>query len=628
MTESQTAAPAGGTAMNSVPMNGAPMNGAEALVRALMAEGVEHVFGIVGGKLAPLLHAIAREPRLRFTGVRHESSAPMMAAAINAGSGRVALALGEMGPGSLNLAAGMGGAFNNNLALIAITTNQHRAASYPHSGMFMDLDTLAAMKPVTKWNAVVHDPRRIPELVRRAFREALSGRPGPVHLDVPQDVLLAPCEFGAGEFEIAPAHYRVTAGSRPAAASVAAAATLLRNAKRPLIVAGGGVVASDGVASRGVATGGGATGGVAASGAAARETGGAAATVRALAQRLGAPVVPTQMALGVVGDASEHFIGHGGLIAGPPVWQAFEQADVVLSVGCRHSSWMWDERGPLTRREHRVININIDPSALGAPVLHEVAMQADAGAALADLAAALGDAAAGDAIAVDAGWLAGLRAARAAYREKLSVMALEPHEVMHPAALAAAIGAALPPGALAVFDGGHTTFWSNELTPVEDVRTRFHEPGMSHLGFGLPYAMALQLAHPAKPVFNITGDGSFGFTMNELDSARRHALPVITIIHNNESWGIIRSGQRNQLGFELGTSLEGSDYAAIARGFGCHGETVTSAADVAGAIARALASGKPAVLDCRTRFVPHPCMPGFGSMNRYGFDALTRLPKV
>ena len=573
------------------------INGAQALVRALMAEGVAHAFGIVGGKLAPLLKAINEEPSLTFTGLRHESSGPMMAAAIHAGSGRVALALGEMGPGSLNLAAGMGGAFNNNLALIAITTNQHRAASYPHSGMFMDLDTLAVMKPVTKWNAVVHDPRRIPELVRRAFREALSGRPGPVHLDVPQDVLLASCEFTAGELDIPPARYRATQGPRPSAGAVASACALLRAARRPLIVVGGGVVASGGA------------------------TGIAAAAVRELAARLGAPVVPTQMALGVVGDASQHFIGHGGLIAGPPVWQAFERADVVLSIGCRHSSWMWDERGPLTRREHRVININIDPSALGAPVLHEVAMQADAAAALADILAGLG---AAPMTEVDAGWLPGLRAQRTDYRDKLADMAREPHEVMHPAALAEAVGAALPTGALAVFDGGHTTFWSNDLTPVVEVRTRFHEPGMSHLGFGLPYAMALQLAHPGRPVFNLTGDGSFGFTMNELDSARRHALPVITVIHNNESWGIIRAGQRNQGGFELGTSLEGSDYAAIARGFGCHGETVTRADDIAGAIGRALASGKPAVLDCRTRFVPHPCMPGFGSMNRFGFDALTR----
>jgi acetolactate synthase-1/2/3 large subunit len=195
---------------------------------------------------------------------------------------------------------------------------------------------------------------------------------------------------------------------------------------------------------------------------------------------------------------------------------------------------------------------------------------------------------------------------------------------MHPAALAQEIARALPGDALAVYDGGHTTFWSNDFTPVRDVRTRFHEPGMSHLGFGLPYALALQAQQPGRPVFNITGDGSFGFTLNELDTARRYRLPVVNVIHNNAAWGIIRQGQRMQLDFEMGTSLEGTDYAAVARGFGCHGENVTHLEEVGPAIQRALASGLPAVLDCRTRFVPHPAGPMFGAMNKYGFDALTR----
>ena len=156
-----------------------------------------------------------------------------------------------------------------------------------------------------------------------------------------------------------------------------------------------------------------------------------------------------------------------------------------------------------------------------------------------------------------------------------------------------------------------------------EVRTRFHEPGMSHLGFGLPYAIALQAQQPGKPVVLITGDGSFGFTLNELDTARRYKLPVLAIIHNNQAWGIIRAGQRNALDFELATALDETDYAAIARGFGCFGEVVTRAGDLAPALERALASGLPAVLDCRTRFVPHPAMPLFGSMNRFGFDALT-----
>ncbi len=567
------------------------LTGAQALVRVLAAESVQQVFGVVGGKLAPLLHALASEPSMRFIGLRHEASASMMATAIQAGAGKMAVALGEMGPGGLNLSSGMGVAMGNNLPMLAITTNQHRAAAYPHSGMFMDLDTRAVFAPLTKWNAVVHDPRRMPELARRAFREALSGRPGPVHLDIPQDVLSSTCEFSDEEFSITPARYRSTVGPRPDAGLIDEAAKILGEARRPLIVAGGGVVVAD-----------------------------AQALVRKLAARLRAPIVPTQMALGVTPSESPAFIGHGGLIAGEAIKQAFAQADVVLSVGCRFSSWMWDESGPLVRRKHRVININLDPSALGHPVMHEVAMQADAKLALIDLLAKLQD----EHISCDQQWLTSLRSLRQAYEKRLALMTDEVEGLMHPAALASAIGRALPGDALAVFDGGHTTFWSNDLTPVRDVRTRLHEPGMSHLGFGLPYAMSLKLVHPDKPVFNITGDGSFGFTMNELDSARRHRLPVITVIHNNASWGIIRSGQKMQLGFELGTGLEGSDYAAIAKGFGCYGATVRKPEQIAPAIARALASGLPAVIDCHTRFVAHPAMPMFGSMNRYGFDALTQ----
>ena len=571
------------------------VTGAQALVRVLQAESVAWVFGVVGGKLAPLLHAISLQPSLRFVGVRHEAAGPMMAAAVHAGSGKMAVALGEMGPGGLNLASGMGVAFGNNLPLLAITTNQHRAAAYPHSGMFMDLDTCAVMAPITKWNAVVHDGRRIPELVRRAFREALGGRPGPVHLDIPQDVLAGVYEFADDAFDIPPARYRQSRGPRPAAVEVARAAHLLAQAKRPLVVAGGGVVVS-----------------------------GAAAQVRRLAGVLQAPVVPTQMALGVVATNSPHFVGHGGLIAGEPVRQVFAQADVIIAIGCRFSSWMWDEQGPFARRSHRLININIDPSALGHPALHEVAMQADAALALDDLLAEISQ----QPTAADPAWLGQMRGLRTQYEAALAEMASDHTSLdgtLHPAALAQVVAQVIPTDALAVYDGGHTTFWSNDFTPVHAVRTRFHEPGMSHLGFGLPYAMALKLMHRQQCVLNITGDGSFGFTLNELDTARRQGLAVITIIHNNAAWGIIRSGQKKQLDFEMGTGLEGIDYAAVARGFGCFGERVTRVEDFTTAFQRALASGLPAVLDCRTRFVPHPATPIFGSMNRFGYDALTGL---
>jgi acetolactate synthase-1/2/3 large subunit len=280
---------------------------------------------------------------------------------------------------------------------------------------------------------------------------------------------------------------------------------------------------------------------------------------------------------------------------------------------------MWDERGPFARRSHSVISINIDPSRWAAGAAR-VAMQADAGERWRP-AGALGDA---PALSVEADWLSRIRAVRARYDAKLRVMAGDREETMHPAALAQAIATALPADALAVYDGGHTTFWSNDLTPAHEVRTRFHEPGMSHLGFGLPYALSLKLQQPHKAVVNITGDGSFGFTLNELDTARRHKLPVINIIHNNAAWGIIRAGQRMALDFEMGTALEDTDYAAVARGFGCHGESGHPRDDVGPALERAFASGLPAVLDCRTSSFPIPPCRCSASMNRFGFDALTR----
>jgi thiamine pyrophosphate-dependent acetolactate synthase large subunit-like protein len=574
-------------------MAGIRLTGAQTLVRLLQAEQVGQAFGIVGGKLAPLLHALSRSD-IVFTGVRHEASASMMAAAAYAASGRIAMASGEMGPGALNLAAGAGVACNNHFAVLLVTTNQHRAAAYPHLGMFMDLDSRALLAPLTKCNAVVHDARRLPELVRTALRQTLSGRRGPVHLDIPHDVLTTACDWPEDEFEVAPSRYRVTVGPRPAAAAVQAAAALIREARRPLLVAGGGAVMA-----------------------------GAVDGLRTLASRLQAPVVPTQMALGAVASDSPHFIGHGGLIAGAATREAFERADVVVAIGCRFSSWLWDAQGPLVRRHQRLVNINIDDAALGslalhAVALHAVALHADARQAMDDLLAALPP---GETPNTEAGCLPGLRLRRAEDLARLHAMAQEDGAAMHPAALAKVLGEALPPDALAVFDGGHTTFWSNDLTPVQAPRTRFHDPGMSQLGFGLPYALALQRLYPGRPVVNITGDGSFGFTLQELDTARRARLPVMTVIHNNAAWGIIRAGQRAAPDFEFGTALEGTDYAAIARGFGCHGETVQAVDEVGPALQRAMASGLPAVIDCATRFVPHPCMPAFGSMNRFGFEA-------
>ena len=183
---------------------------------------------------------------------------------------------------------------------------------------------------------------------------------------------------------------------------------------------------------------------------------------------------------------------------------------------------------------------------------------------------------------------------------------------MHPAALADAIGRALPDDALVAYDGAHTSFWTNDLTPAYEPNTRFHDPGMGHLGFGIPYANGLKLRFPDRPVVNVTGDGAFGFTLQELDTARRYGLNAVHVIHDNAAWGVIRLGQSKQ-GFELGTDLSGTDYVAIARAFGCHAERITRPDEVAPALERAFASGKPAVIDAVVQLVPHPGLPRFAS---------------
>jgi thiamine pyrophosphate-dependent acetolactate synthase large subunit-like protein len=562
------------------------MTGAEALTRLLVLEAVPFVFGIAGGKLNPLLHAISREPSIRYLGVRHEAAGPLMGAAIAAASGRICVALGEMGPGSANLVGGLGTAFNNNLPLLLITSNNHLAASYPNRGMFMDLDTHALLKPLTKWSAVVHDGRRLPDLVRDAFRHALTGRKGPVHLDVPQEILGGRFEFDEAVFSLLPEQYRSVEGPRAPAGQIARAAELLAEAQRPLLVAGGGVVSANG-----------------------------GDLFRKLLAHIKAPALATQMGIGTVPSNSPYFIGHGGIIGGDAVQMAFKQADVILAVGCRFSSWLWDDGGALTKGDAQLININIDPLSLGANTPHALGIWADAASALEDLIEAIAD----RTIADTSGWLTHLRGSHAGYQSKLADMSKDEGAIMHPARLGTALGRLLPQDALIAYDGGHTSFWSNDLTPATMERTRFHEPGMCQLGFGTPYAVALKLLHPDRPVFNICGDGAFGFTLSELDTARRYGLPIINIIHNNASWGVIKMGQRKSFDFSFGADLEGTDYAEIARGFGCHGEVVTQEEEIGPALERAIASGLPAVLDCRVRFEAHPSMPYFARMNAYGY---------
>ena len=563
--------------------SGVPVTGGAALARALAAGGLRDVFGVPAGKLGPFLEALV-PTGLRWTGTRHEAAAAWMAtASFHAGDG-IAVCCAESGPGSLNLVSGLGSAFANNLAVLAITPGAPSHLSYPFEGMTMDSDNHALFAPVTKWNAVAREPDRIPALVHRALREALTGRPGPVHLEVPADVLAAAVALTDAELDRSPTRYLPAGRTGADPAEVDRAAALLADAERPLVLAGGGVAVAR-----------------------------AEQELRAVIDRLGAAATATQMGLGTVSSADPSFVGHGGVIGGEAVVRGLTEADVVLAVGCRFSSWLWcgPGEGVGSREGQRLVQIDVDPTTIGAYRDVDVGLAGDARAVLAQLLEALGDQRRSR-----SGWVEGLVAEHGAYLDTLH--GLGAAEVpLHPAALTVALAAALPADALVVYDGGHTTFWSNDLIPATEPRTRFHEPGMAHLGFGTPYANALSLLHPDRPVVQITGDGAFGFTIAELDTARRLGLRPVHVLHDNAAWGVIRLGQ-SRAGFELGTGLAGTDYAAVARAFGCHGERITRNEEIAPALDRAFASGLPAVIDAVVALAPHPGLPRFAAAGRRG----------
>jgi thiamine pyrophosphate-dependent acetolactate synthase large subunit-like protein len=558
------------------------LTGGQALVRVLKASGITDYYGVCGGNLTSILGEINATEELSYIGCRHEAAGAMMAAGAYMATGRLAVCIAEQGPGSTNLVGGLGVALNNHIPLLAISSSLPTHRGWPNDGTLMEANTAELMAPITKWNTHVMTMERLPEIIRQAIRQALTGAPGPVHLNITSDILKGEGEFSEDELNAPLSLFLPSGRAQANAEAVRSAAEALSQAKRPVLLAGGGVVHSE-----------------------------ATEAFRTLAKKLNAPATCSQMAIGVVSTEDPNFIGHGGALADPPTRQALSEADVVVAVGCRFSSWFTDKGKAYTQGwpNQKVIHIDSDPTVPGRAVPADWALIGDAQTVLNQIIDCLADDAKNQR---DPEWLPSLVKAHQSRHNELLALAEKPAEVPHPATVALAIDAALPEDSLVVYDAGHTSFWSNTLTRATHPRTRFNDSGIAQLGFGTPFAHALKACAPDKPVFSITGDGSFGFTLQELDTARRYGIPAIHIIHNNSAWGVIRVAQQRS-GFEMGTELEETDYAEIARAFGCYGEKVEQLDNIGPAIQRALDSGLPAVLDIRTSFEHHPCFKSFGA---------------
>ena len=564
-----------------------------ALLLSLLAEhGVRHVFGVPGGQTLALYDAILdRVPPVTHVLMRDERSAAYAADGYARVTGQAGICDATVGPGAAKLPSGLGEALGASVPVIALVSDlpARMAAHRYRSAASQALDQVALLTPVTKWLACIPDTASMPGLVRQAFRTATSGRPGPVALLLPQDMLDGP----AGQ--AAPLAGSMRFGAFPAfrpapePADVAAAAHVLRHAARPFVLAGGGVMHSD-----------------------------AGQAVTALAERLSAAVGTTLTGKGAIAEDHPLSVGVTGTMGTTAAAAALAEADVVLLAGTKASggaTYGWT----LPRPGQAVVQLDIDPAELGRAFDTTAALLGDARAGLAAVLAELGPRAGAEAGAAspDDG-LAGAEPDRASWRARLAELTADWRSArdrerasdavpVKPQRVLAALEEALGPADRLICDASLASGWGGVYFEQRLPGRRVLSPrGLAGLGYALPAAIgaASALTRTAKPAGRIvvlTGDGALAYAVGELATLTELGLPVTVVVLNNRSLGWIRWYRR----ITFGRGFEEDDfadvaYAEVARGFGLHAERVTDPGRLDAALASALASGRPALIDVVT----------------------------
>jgi acetolactate synthase-1/2/3 large subunit len=540
----------------------AKIDGGEMLVRVLVQQGVREIFTLHGGHLDAIFQATLRHG-LRLIDTRHEQAAGHAADGWARTTGRLGVAIVTAGPGVTDVVTAVANAYLDCVPTLFVggAAPLVDAETLPLQGGF---DQLALLRPVTKWAHRITHTHRIPDLVAQAVRVATTGRPGPVFLEIPADVLFKRVDETSVVF---PQRVRPAAAPAPAPGAIAQALDWLRAAARPAIVAGGGAWFA-----------------------------GAGAELRALAERTGIPVFANSKARGMVPD--DHPLSGRGVATLAALGQMGTGPDAVMLAGARLGLFTGGRSGLMIPHGSRVIQIDIEASEIGRNRDIDLGIVADCRETLRALTVA---AAAAPWPGREA-WQESVRQARAFSALLFGDAAQKTEPPIHPYALARAITEATEPDALVVADGGETASW---MDMAAEIRGGGH--WMSHgylgcLGVGLPFAIAAKVAHPDRQVVCIIGDGSVGLNFAEFDTMVRHGLNILIVVNNDAQWGMSLHGQELMYGKDrtVVTALSPTRYDLAAAGFGCHGELVERRADLVPALRRALASGRPACVNVMT----------------------------
>jgi thiamine pyrophosphate-dependent acetolactate synthase large subunit-like protein len=527
------------------------ITGSELLAKSLKTQGMDTLFYLMGG---PMLETESACIKLGVRAIdsRHEQGAAMMAHAYSRLTRRPGVCMASSGPGTINMATGVANAFVDAAPLVAVGGTSPRI--YFGMDAFQEVDQLSLYKPITKWATRILDAKRIPDVVATAFRQATSGRPGPVFLDLPGDVLGEVVEESSIPM---PAHWRPAPRAHGDPAAITEAIALLSRAERPLIVAGSGVWWSD-----------------------------AGAALQTFVETAGIPFYTTPLSRGSIPE--DHELAF--LFARA---RAFGEADVVLNVGTRFNYVIQFGRPPRWAADVKIIQVDVDPAELGHNRPADVPIFGDARAVLSQLTAeAKGK--------LDKGryrtWVERLKSIDAEKGLESEKAMSDDKVPIHPLRLCKEVRDFLRRDAILVVDGQEILNYGRQSIPTFTAGHRLNSGPFGCMGVGLPFGVGAKVACPDTQVVVLHGDGSYGINGTEIDTAVRHKIPVLVVISNNGGW--TADPKQDKPGRNLGYTR----YDKIAIDYGAHGEFVEKPHEIRAALERAYASRKPAVVNVVTDY--------------------------
>lgn len=537
----------------------AMVDGGELFIRVLERAGIDTIFTLHGGHLDAIFQAVRERP-IRLVDTRHEQAAGHAADGWARTTGKPGVAIVTAGPGFTDCVTAIANAYLDCIPtlFVAGAAPLREAETLPLQG---GIDQVAVVAPITKWAHRVTHTERIPDLTAQALRIATSGRPGPVFLELPIDVLFSRVDEARAPL---PGKIRPDTAPAPAPEAVARAIDLLHSAERPAILAGGGAWFS-----------------------------GAEAELLAFAERTGTPVFSNGKAHGML-PGSHPLCGHGFVTLAAAAG-AGAPADVVLVLGARLGLFAGGRGARLIPAGAKLVQVDIAAEELGRNRALDLAIAADCRETL----RALDAEAASQRWPDRTDWHRTIGQVRNGHRLLFAEALANDKPPIHPYRLASEIAKALPPDAIITADGGETASWMEMVAEVHGGGHWLSHGYLGCLGTGMPFAIAAKVAHPERPVLCIVGDGSVGLNFAEFDTMVRHGLPIVTVVNNDRIWGMSAHGQDLIYGSgrRVVTELAATRYDLAAAGFGCHGEHVVEPGDLAGALERALASGKPACVN-------------------------------